>query len=251
MKLLNETQQEQLKEISKYLLQVRQEKSIRIEEIAAKTHIRLAFLQALDAGQFEDLPEPVYIQGFIRRYGEALGLDGATLANSFTANTEPTNFNNHSHKLNKKPEIRIPLFIPYVLLLVVASIGLIYILNPKLVAQFISKRQNPVVTKTQKIAPTVVSLPTTSPESVASSTVTVTLELQDKSWLQVTVDGKTEFIGNLPKGERRTWTATKQLTVRSGNAGAVLISTNSQPPTPLGNSGAVKEVTFTPGVNGQ
>ena len=59
MKLLNEAQEEQLREISKYLLQVRQEKSIRIEEVAAKTHIRLSFLKALDAGQFEELSKSV------------------------------------------------------------------------------------------------------------------------------------------------------------------------------------------------
>ncbi len=137
MKLLNEAQVEQLKEISNYLLQVRQEKSIRIEEVAAKTHIRLAFLKALEAGEFEELPEPVYVQGFIRRYADVLGLDGAALANTFTVNIIPSepniSANNESQKLDIKPKIHIPLFVPYILLLVLASIGLIYVLNPKLI----------------------------------------------------------------------------------------------------------------------
>ena len=261
MTLLNEAQKEQLKEISKYLLQVRQEKSIRIEEVAAKTHIRLMFLQALDAGQFEELPEPVYVQGFIRRYGDVLGLDGTALANTFTPHVFPLNSTNNSQNLDKKPDIRIPLFIPYILLLAVAVIGLIYVLNPKLTAESLAKKQNsvptppPVALSPTANSPTqelnsvpspIASLPPTSPNSTTSPTVEVTLELQGKSWLQVKADGKIEFAGYLTKGQRQTWKAKKQLSVRSGDAGAVLISVNNQPAKPFGVKGDVKEVTFTP-----
>ncbi|NEQ17205.1 MAG: helix-turn-helix domain-containing protein, partial [Moorea sp. SIO3E2] len=44
-------------------------------------------LQALEAGQSEPLPEPVYIQGFIRRYAEFLGLDGPGIAKTFPVNS--------------------------------------------------------------------------------------------------------------------------------------------------------------------
>jgi cytoskeletal protein RodZ len=283
--LLNEAQTEQLKEISHYLLRVRQEKSIRIEEVAAKTHIRDTFLKALEAGHFEELPEPVYVQGFIRRYADALGLDGTALANSFTVNVSPpytkTSSNNNSQTLEKRANIRIPLFIPYTLLLIVAAIGLIYILNPRLIFEFVTKQQNSIATSEQTTAPSSESsLPvlesqtkqqqnsiatseqTTAPSpesslalapsaSTTNQNVEVTLELQGKSWLKVQVDGKTEFVGELTKGERRTWTAKEKLTVRSGNAGAVLISVNNQSATPFGNAGGIKEVTFTPEVNNQ
>lgn len=281
MNLLNEAQQQQLKEISKYLVQVRQEQSIRIEEVAAKTHIRLYFLQALDAGKFEELPEPVYIQGFIRRYADILGLDGQALANSFTVNAPPiVESPNNPPKSESKPHIRIPLFIPYVGLLAVAAIALIYILNPKLISQSLAKKQESTVTKTQQTNPSplateplaqkpdsvVTETPTATPSPTATpltssqiatpsptpnGNLAVTLELQGKSWLQVKADGKTEFIGELSKGERRTWTAKKQLTVRSGNAGAVLVSVNEQPAQPLGNDGVVREVTYTPEVISQ
>ncbi len=282
MNLLNEAQTEQLKEISQYLVQVRQEKSIRIEEVAAKTHIQKSCLQALETGHFEELPEPVYVQGFIRRYADALGLDGTALANSFTINVSPpytkTNPNNNSQNLDKKSKIRIPLFVSYALLLIIAAIGLVYILNPRLIVNFVTKQQNLIANSTQKTAPLSESslpalesqsqqqnsiptpLQTTalSPESSlavapsASTTnqnVEVTLDLQGKSWLKVQVDGKTEFVGELTKGKRRTWTAKEKLTIRSGNAGAVLISVNNQPAKPFGDAGAIKEVTFTPEVN--
>ncbi|AFY48670.1 hypothetical protein Nos7524_2852 [Nostoc sp. PCC 7524] len=279
MKLLNEAQEKQLREISQYLLQVRQEKSIRIEEVAAKTHIRLSFLKALDAGQFEELPEPIYVQGFIRRYADTLGLDGAALANSFKvkgseAASHPES-QNEKQNVVKIPNIRIPLVVPYVLLLGLAAIGLIYILNPKLIAQSSASKQDSLPSETTQTPPApVASTPlaeavTSQPESVSPATppttpspvatpssespspnstdnskVKVSLELQGESWLQVTADGKTEFVGNLTTGEQRTWSAEKQLTLRSGNAGAVLISVDEQPAQPLGGQGEVKQVTY-------
>ncbi|MBW4606868.1 MAG: DUF4115 domain-containing protein [Hassallia sp. WJT32-NPBG1] len=264
--LFNEPQQEQLKEIGAYLGQVRQEKSIRIEEIAAKTLIRQTFLEALEEGRFEDLPEPIYVQGFIRRYGDILELDGTSLARSFAINFFLFDSANDSSNVEKKPNLYIPLAVPYILLLAAASFGLFYILNPRRPTQPVSQKQNSSIVAKQKIAPilssvqpTTLPLPTAastpaltaSPNTDTNSTVEVTLELQDTSWLQVKEDGKTTFEGNLEKGERKTWTAKKQLTIRSGNAGAVLVTANKNEPQILGNLGAIKEVTFTPEVNNE
>lgn len=127
--LFNEPQQEQLKEIGAYLGQVRQEKSIRVEEIAAKTLIRQTFLEALEEGRFEDLPEPIYVQGFIRRYGDILGLDGTSLARSFAINFFLFDSENDTSNVEKKPNLYIPLAVPYIFLLAAASFGLFYILS--------------------------------------------------------------------------------------------------------------------------
>jgi cytoskeletal protein RodZ len=265
--LLQDNQKEQLQEISKYLRQVREAKSMRLEEVALKTNIRLACLKALDDENFDELPEPVYIQGFIRRYADVLGLDGAALAKNFATEIATPEFDsNQSKKFDKKLNIRIPLFIPYAVLLVVASFGLIYVLNPKFSAESLVKKFNFGTSQKQTAAvvSTPASLPTSStqaenlttelpvaasPIASANEAVAISLELQGKSWLQVKADGKTEFVGYLTKGDRRTWAAKKQLTVRSGNAGAVLISVNDQPAKALGDLGKVKEVTFTPEVD--
>ncbi|MBU7582005.1 MAG: helix-turn-helix domain-containing protein [Nostoc sp. TH1S01] len=278
MSLLQENQKEQLKEISKTLRQVREEKSIQLEEVAIKTNIRLACLKALDAGQFDELPEAVYIQGFIRRYADVIGLDGAALAKTFATEVPTATVDRNSiHNVEPKPKFSLPLFIPYAVLLLVAAGGLMYVLNPQFSAESLVKKFNLGTSKKQTTAalstpvplPKTQSLPSTNQEQTAistqspptplavvasptnnlSQTVAVTLELQGKSWLQVKVDGKTEFVGNLNKGQRKTWTAKKQLTVRSGNAGVVLVSVNNQPATLLGVPGKIKEVTFTPQVN--
>jgi cytoskeletal protein RodZ len=237
--LLNEAQARQLKEISTHLRQVRQEKSISIEEIAAQTLIRLAFLQALDECEFAELPESVYVQGFIHRYADALGLDGATIANSWIVDFSSSYSQNDSNHLNLKIGIQIPLVIAYILLLLAASSGLFWLLHPR------QKQELWIQSQSKKEI-----LPSRSLSSKQNiSTVQVTLELQGRSQLQVKADGKTKFKGILTKGERKSWTATKELKISSGNAGAVLVSVNQQQLKPLGGEGEIKEVTYTPAIN--
>ncbi|NDJ22596.1 hypothetical protein GS682_13335 [Nostoc sp. B(2019)] len=143
MTLLNETQLEQLKEISTQLRQVRQEKSIKIEEIAAQILIRPALLLALEEERFDELPELVFVQGFIRRYGDALGLDGNSLTHSLITKVKVfrQESNHQSKKLDKKPVIYIPLFVIYILLLVAATTGLFYTINPRFISESLAQKQ--------------------------------------------------------------------------------------------------------------
>jgi cytoskeletal protein RodZ len=70
------------------------------------------------------------------------------------------------------------------------------------------------------------------------------VKLTDQSWVRVVADGKTEFEGMLPEGTQRIWAADKEVTVRAGNAGGVLVSLNEGQAKPMGEPGTVEEVTF-------
>lgn len=110
MGTLDTVQQEQLKAIGTYLSQIRQEQDRSLEDIAAKTYIPLRILKAIEAGQERPLPEPVFIQGFIRRYGDALGLDGIDLSQKFPVHVTPlptvstATSNRESHSLRNAYE---------------------------------------------------------------------------------------------------------------------------------------------------
>src|SRR4028118_2338625 len=65
------------------LRQFRTEQSIPLEEVAARTRIQARLLNAIEEGKLDQLPEPVYIKGFIKRFAEALGLNGAEFASDF------------------------------------------------------------------------------------------------------------------------------------------------------------------------
>jgi cytoskeleton protein RodZ len=57
----------------------------RLSEIADELKIREFYLQALEDGAFEDLPEGTYACGFVRAYADLLGLDSAEIVARFRA----------------------------------------------------------------------------------------------------------------------------------------------------------------------
>ncbi len=83
------TQVEQLQRIGADLRQVRQEQGLSLDILANQIFIRPSLLQALETGRADQLPEPVFIQGFIRRYAESLGLDGRAISQEFTVMPPP------------------------------------------------------------------------------------------------------------------------------------------------------------------
>ncbi|MDJ0598159.1 MAG: DUF4115 domain-containing protein [Crocosphaera sp.] len=85
MNKYSSTQAEQIKKIATYLKEERVKQGLSIEEIASTTFIRLPMLKALESADIDQLPELIYVQGFIRRYGEALGIDGQNLSHQITA----------------------------------------------------------------------------------------------------------------------------------------------------------------------
>lgn len=74
-----------LQEMGQVIRQVRQDKSWSPYHLHIKTQIPLHQLEALETGRIERLPEDVYLRGFIRQVGNALGLDGNQMAASLPA----------------------------------------------------------------------------------------------------------------------------------------------------------------------
>ena len=68
------------------------------------------------------------------------------------------------------------------------------------------------------------------------------LTMKEKSWVRVIADGKVKYEGNLPKGYHRTWEAEEELSVRTGNAGGVMVSVNQKQAKTMGKRGEVEEM---------
>jgi cytoskeleton protein RodZ len=67
-------QADKLAEIGAKLKLMREEKDIALHQVTASTLIAERHLRAIEEGNLSDLPEPIYIRGFIRKYGETVGL---------------------------------------------------------------------------------------------------------------------------------------------------------------------------------
>ncbi|NEU82068.1 helix-turn-helix domain-containing protein [Nostoc sp. UIC 10630] len=71
-----------LRQIGQQLQKTRQSKGLSLDHIQLSTHIRTELIEALENGNWKELSDDIFVRGFIRRYGDALGLNGVALAAS-------------------------------------------------------------------------------------------------------------------------------------------------------------------------
>lgn len=257
----NIEQTQRLVEIGLQLRQTRQHHSLSLDMVAAYTMIRSHLLQAIEEGQIENLPEPVYTQGLIRRYGNALGLNGEELANFFLPEPIPSIVS--SSWILPLPQLRpTHLYLTYILLILGTMHGLVYLIksSPEIVglpeqniAQTTPTANSPQsmnVSNTSENSSTgqlvLQASQTSSPtnQAAVNKTVEVGIIVKDESWVLIEVDGKTEFQGILQGGTKRTWKAQEELVVVAGNAGGVIVTLNNGESRRLGEPGMVEEAVF-------
>ncbi|XFA72518.1 helix-turn-helix domain-containing protein [Thermosynechococcaceae cyanobacterium Okahandja] len=251
---LTAQQAEKLTQIGAVLHEKRLELGLSLEELAAKTLVRQSILAAIEQGVLDELPEAVYTQGFIRRFADAMGLDGKTLAATFptTAEAEPSAAKPTKTRASIGFQLRpIHLYFAYFVVVVAAVVGLAYLLRPQ--PQSITELQPASPSPSPSPANQAAPEPSPSPEAATAAPalpndrVEVTLSLSGSSWLEIEADGKVVYTGILDAGTERSWQAKERLIVRTGNAGDVKVSVNNGPAIPMGAVGEVTEKEYVAG----
>ncbi|MBD2579753.1 RodZ domain-containing protein [Oscillatoria sp. FACHB-1406] len=251
-------QVEKIEQLGSHLRAVRQARKIPLEQISTETRISLRLLQAIEQKELEVLPQSIYLKGLLKRYAEALELNGDEIANQLPAGDTLAGITPTWKNVRFSKHRSFPGYFVYVVALVASISGASYWLgrNPSEVAQTSPSQQSAPTTKpknetklAEKPAPNPEqSAPKATPVSnvqpPSGQPVVVDMTLKDDCWLQVVADGKTTFEGTLQKGEQRKWEAKQELVIRAGNAGGVVIAYNNEQAKPLGQPGAVETVTY-------
>ena len=81
----NQMTADSYKRIGTQLKTARREHGFRLLDVARELRISGDYLKLLETGEFDQLPAPTYVSGFLRSYGKFVGLDGAELASRFYA----------------------------------------------------------------------------------------------------------------------------------------------------------------------
>jgi cytoskeletal protein RodZ len=76
-------QQASLQKVGADLRKIRHDQGLTPEDLYQRTFIQPYTLKALEAGNLRQLPEPFYICSFLKKYADALGLDGQAVADQF------------------------------------------------------------------------------------------------------------------------------------------------------------------------
>jgi cytoskeletal protein RodZ len=240
-----------LQDIGCSLRQLRQEHSLSIEEVAERTRIQPRLLRALEEGQMNVLPEPVYIQGMIKKYGESLGVNALELAKSVPANQmQIVPLKSNRWDGFARPQIRpVHLYLSYILMLLAAISALSHALNSS-VQSIEAAQKLPATSEAKQLVETETKHFVEAQSSLISAAVApappLELEISAKttSWVKVVVDGKPAFEGSLSAGNAKTWTAQRELILTTGNAGGIVVTKNNTQLGELGAPGEKREVKF-------
>ena len=74
-----------MKEIGAILKAAREEKGLSLDEIQMATKIRYKHLEAMEAGEFDQLPGEVYVKGFLGNYAKMVGLEAEEILRKYLA----------------------------------------------------------------------------------------------------------------------------------------------------------------------
>jgi cytoskeletal protein RodZ len=267
------TTMETLEALGSLLRQTREARGLTIAEVSHDTFIRSQYLLALEQGDLSKLPEMVYVRGFIKHYGEYLGLNGQALADRaqplITHRPPPTPVTTiPPQRLEGSFQLRpLHLWTAYLLLVIFAVGGLSAFLEGRVSPLSWLENSNPETASNTNLE-TTTSLPRLFPSVEAwtringiypSATpplqgpglqgkpVQIGIRIEESpSWLRVVADGQTVFEDTLQPGSQRNWTAERSIVIRAGNAGGVLLTYNNQNLGVMGDFGEVKEQIFEP-----
>ena len=201
-------------EIGNSLREARLRQQLEFTELEQQTKIRSKYLKALEAEEFDVLPAPTYVKGFLRNYADALGLEGQLYVDEYNSRfvTGDEDVPLRPRDYQRRPQALGPRFETRAVLLVVGAIAVVFALvigawkwgssgNPQV--QGINSK-GPAIAKKRHHKPA---------RPLARLVLTAT---NGDSWLNVrsgSAAGPQKFIGTLAQGHqlpftyRRIWFA--------------------------------------------
>lgn len=239
-------------DLGNLLRDAREKKSLSLEQVEADTRIRYKFLVALEDEDYDALPAPAYVRGFLKTYATYLGLDPQQVLALYNASGGAS----ENAQLPSLPLVEVPMEgrrSLWPIIMVLAIVAGILLVAAAIVRTpwrswlgLVPATPQPTATATPTVLPTRQPPPTLTPTPSPSPTATpapvagvrVQFVVTGRSWVQIVADGAVVYAGLL-EDETREWEATRTIVARIGNAGAVDVTVNGQHMGFLGQAGEV------------
>jgi len=243
-------------DIGAQLRQAREARGLTIDAISRSTRVQPRILSAIEQNDSLSLPPRPYGRGFVRSYASEVGLDPELTVRDFFsqfAPLQPMPSAGAAEIARPTPKWRersledpVPRGWVWTsaLVLAYAIVGALVITAGRWAFQpaqesgtvgtsgTVATAPAPVVAQARPAAP-----PTPAPPA---SVVRVNLEAQRPVWVTAVVDGTRVVYRTLQPGERVDLNGTREITVRAGDAGAIVWQVNGRPAAPMGQSGEVR-----------
>jgi cytoskeletal protein RodZ len=240
-----------IENLGEYLKQLREEKKISVSQVAQTLKTKLETIHALEANDFEKIPAPTYVKGYLRSYANLLGIDADSLLMEYNRQF-PQAKQPLVPPVHKIPNVNIDMMKVFkskififstisIIILISLIIAIVKISHRKTKihpakkeipeqTQQVQAKQEIIQKETQKTEEHTGATP--KPNTPFSLPLSLSANAIDNVWIRVNADGKTIFEGVLQKSDKENWQAQSEFKLRVGNPSKLNLSVNNKP---LGN----------------
>jgi cytoskeleton protein RodZ len=242
-------------EIGSTLREARVRRKLTLQQVEEDTKIRVKYVQAMENEDFDVVPSPTYVKGFLRTYSEYLGLDPRMILDEyrsrFMPNEEIEPFSGSS-ALGRPRRQRRRSNLAFVAVAALLVLALVWILGRTSGEQG-SGAPPPVAvvtsTPSRSVSPSV--QPTKSVVPYKGAQLVVLTE--NPCWLEVRrgdATGTVVYLATLPGGASRRFRDPQALYVRFGDPVGVRVRVNGGPAEALGATVAASYLVTKEGMTG-
>lgn len=237
------------------LRRARLAKSLSLEEISGQTRITVHFLEAIEQGNFDELPGLLFMRNFVRQYASAVSIDPkpllAALPEMDDGLRQLPQPPRHPRARRRTTIGRSNSFVSYsvwVLVALGAGLAVWSHYHPQALNYLwprVSAAAAPAPPPAKEATPQPVPEPQQAAATPSARPVEVVVTAIQSAWVQLSSDGKTAFSGTLQPNESREVSADEKVKIVAGNAGGLSVSLNGKKLDSLGPTGQVRVVTLT------
>lgn len=236
-------------------------RGISLAELQAHTKISARHLAAFEEERFDLLPPLPFARGFLRTVAAELGLDpGPLVARLNAAMAEPQT--GKTDDLRRLESALVPAVPPSRYRRVAITAGIAAALVVTAIVVFFAAQLRDLARPVPEVAPRVEATPPGGPGAPGASPadravqpspaatprpeggVTVEVQATGRSWLLVQTGTGALFEGFIHAGQAMRWQSREAISLRVGNAGAVVVVVDGTALGPLGRPGEVVTRTF-------
>jgi len=234
------------------IAKARKDAGLSLEDLAAKTNIRMSVLSEIEKNNFSQCGGETYARGHVRNIASILKADQKEFIRLYE---EEQGGETRSMKdlLIENSVMRLPAEarkVSWKVLVIISVMSLFVVGIAQVVISNINTNDVVGAAPSASASPTAAESPSAEPsaESTFSSGTGVEVVInatRAKSWLFVSdASGRTLFSGQVSRGEVKTFSSDSQLNLKVGNAGGVDLKVNGKKVEAIGMDAEVVSVSY-------
>jgi cytoskeletal protein RodZ len=251
------------------LRRARQASGLSVEELSRRTKITARNIRNLETDQFDKLPAPVFLRGFLRAYSNEVGLDPQETTARYLARNHPimetsdapAESEHSPNRADRLFEINDAVVaavraLPAAWLLIaglLAAIGYGIARGgtdarhppPRAASSASAQPATPSTTPAARAEVGTAGSATDFASAPATNVLRVAIRTQGPCWVAATVDGSKVIYRLMQPGETQTIEAREDARFRIGDAGAFTFAINGAPARSAGRSGEAVNIHIT------